>query len=122
MIPGVDEQQTEYLFSYGTLQSEAVQLSTFGRKLEGRPDALPSYSLVMIEIEDQDFVVASGTAHHRHLRFTGYRSDIVEGTVLSLTAAELRLSDSYEPTGYERIQVQLRSGSTAWVYINSNSR
>jgi len=122
MIPGVDEQQTEYLFSYGTLQSEAVQLSTFGRKLEGRPDALPSYSLVMIEIEDQDFVVASGTAHHRNLRFTGHRSDIVEGTVLSLTAAELRLSDSYEPTGYERIPVQLRSGSTAWVYINSNSR
>jgi len=29
------------LFSYGTLQEERVQLSTFGRRLSGEPDALP---------------------------------------------------------------------------------
>lgn len=116
------ESQTESLFSYGTLQSETVQLATFGRRLEGQPDALVGYSLVMIEIEDQDFVATSGTAHHRNLRFTGAPSDIVEGVRLSLTEAELHLADSYEPSGYERIQTQLRSGSTAWVYINTNSR
>ena len=32
---------TELLFSYGTLQIEAVQLSTFGRKLVGTADELP---------------------------------------------------------------------------------
>jgi hypothetical protein len=116
------EQQTERLFSYGTLQSGAVQLATFGRSLHGRPDALVAYSIVTIEIEDQDFVAASGTAYHRNLRFTGVPTDIVEGTVLSLTSYELELADSYEPAGYERIEVQLRSGSMAWVYINSNSR
>ena len=28
-----------WLFSYGTLQQEDVQLATFGRRLEGRADA-----------------------------------------------------------------------------------
>ena len=115
----VAQPQTEYLFSYGTLQSEAVQLATFGRRLEGRRDALVGYMLVMIEITDHDFIATSGTAHHRNLKFTGLSSDAVEGTVLSLTKKEIGLADSYEPTGYERIQVHLRSGSPAWVYVNT---
>ncbi len=41
-----EEQAVENLFSYGTLQSESVQLETFGRKLEGEPDTLPGYRLV----------------------------------------------------------------------------
>lgn len=122
MILNVDNDQPESLFSYGTLQSESVQLATFGRRLDGQPDALVGYSIVMIEIEDQDFVVTSGTPHHRNLRFTGIHSDIVEGTRLSLTKSELDLADSYEPSNYERIQVQLRSGATAWVYISRNCR
>lgn len=122
MILNVDDEQPESLFSYGTLQSETVQLATFGRRLDGQPDALVGYSIVMIEIEDQEFVVTSGTPHHRNLRFTGTLSDIVEGTRLSLTKSELDLADSYEPSNYERIQVQLRSGATAWVYISRDSR
>jgi hypothetical protein len=114
--------QTECLFSYGTLQSEVVQLETLGRKLDGRPDALIGFVVVMIEITDQDFIKTCGTAHHRNLHFTGVSSDTVEGTALSLTPHELAFADSYEPSGYERIQVQLRSGSTAWVYIHTNSR
>lgn len=122
MMMAVAEQQTESLFSYGTLQSETVQLAIFGRQLDGQPDALVGYSIAMIEIDDQDFVATSGTPHHRNLHFTGARSDIVEGSRLSLTKSELDLADSYEPSNYERIQVQLRSGATAWVYISRNSR
>jgi hypothetical protein len=118
----VEEPQTESLFAYGTLQSDAVQLATFHRKLHGRPDALIGYIIVMIEITDHDFIITSGTAHHRSLQFTGLASDIVQGTALSLTAHELALADSYEPSGYTRTQVQLRSGSAAWVYIHTNSR
>src|SRR5687768_9431863 len=97
MMKAVAEQQTESLFSYGTLQSETVQLAIFGRRLDGQPDALVRYRIVMIEIEDQDFVVTSGTPHHRNLRFTGVQSDIVEGTRLPLTKSELDLADSYDP-------------------------
>lgn len=122
MILNVNDEQPESLFSYGTLQSETVQLAIFGRRIDGQPDALVGYRTVMIEIEDQDFVVTSDAPHHRNLRFTGTQSDIVEGTRLSLTKTELDLADSYEPANYERIEVQLRSGATAWVYISRNSR
>ena len=112
------EQAFENLFSYGTLQLEQVQLETFGRKLEGEPDALPEYKLVMITIRDEDFVIKSGTANHRSLRFTGNSTDIVEGMVFKLTSNELAQADSYEPEGYERVKVQLGSGVKAWVFVH----
>ena len=109
----------EYLFTYGTLQLDEVQLSTFGRKLEGRPDALVGYHLVMIKIQDEDFVAKSGTADHRNLQFTGNASDSVEGKVFAVTMEELEQSDAYEPEGYERVLVQCRSGLSAWIYLSS---
>ena len=114
-----EDNVTEYLFSYGTLQNEAVQLDTFGRRLEGKPDVLVGHCLRMIQIEDQDFVALSGTAHHRNIQFTGAASDFVEGTVLKVTKQELEQSDAYEPDGYERVTVQLTSGISAWVYLNT---
>ena len=107
----------EHLFTYGTLQLEEVQLDTFGRRLEGRPDVLIGYRLVKITIEDEDFVVKSGTAEHRNLQFTGNESDFVEGIVFSVTVEELERSDTYEPDGYERVLVQLKSGAKAWIYL-----
>jgi hypothetical protein len=108
----------ESLFTYGTLQLEEVQLATFDRKLEGSPDALVGYRLVKIKIRDEDFVAKSGTADHRNLQFTGNPSDFVEGMVFAVTTKELEQSDSYEPDGYERVQVELRSGAKAWVYLS----
>jgi hypothetical protein len=115
----LEEHDTEHLFSYGTLQTEAVQLATFGRLLEGKPDVLVGYRLRMIQIEDQDFVALSGTAQHRNLQFTGAASDLVEGTVLKVTRKELEQSDEYEPDGYRRVLAQLKSGINAWVYLNT---
>jgi hypothetical protein len=112
-------EQLENLFSYGTLQTDKVQRALFGRKLEGKPDVLPEYRLVMIEIQQQDFVIESGTAYHRNLEFTGNDSDFVEGTVLSLSKTELEQADAYEPTSYKRVQVRLKSGSSAWVYLSN---
>jgi hypothetical protein len=114
------EEETDYLFSYGTLQREEVQLSTFGRRLKGRPDTLVGYSLKMIEIRDQDFVIASGTAQHRNLEFTGLASDGVEGIALRVTRKELEQADAYEPAGYRRVPVQLKSGLSAWVYLDNS--
>lgn len=115
----LEETETEPLFSYGTLQTEAVQLATFGRRLAGQPDRLVGYRLAMIEIQDQDFVAASGSAQHRNLQFTGDASDDVEGTVLRLTKQELAQADAYEPVEYKRVQVQLKSGMNAWVYVSA---
>jgi hypothetical protein len=116
-----EEKGTENLFSYGTLQTEAVQLATFGRRLEGEPDVLIGYGLTMVQIEDQNFVSMSGSAHHRNIQLTGIPSDIVEGTVFKVTRKELEQADAYEPADYKRTLVQLRSGINAWVYVNVRS-
>jgi|SRR5215212_1726254 len=109
---------TENLFSYGTLQTEALQHELFGRRLEGRTDVLVGYLLQMIEIQDQHFVIKSGTAHHRNPQFTGDESDYVEGTALALTDREVDQADAYEPPSYTRVLVKLKSGLTAWVYLD----
>ena len=116
-----NESDLQLLFAYGTLQTEAVQLSTFGRTLHGKPDALPGYRLQMIRIKDEDFAAASGTAVHRNLEFTGNSTDAVAGTVFEVTHSELEHSDAYEPAGYKRGLVQLRSGLKAWVYLQQAS-
>ncbi len=116
-----EEKDIELLFAYGTLQTEAVQVSLFGRSLNGRADALVGYSLRMIQIKDEDFVVSSGTADHRNLEFTGDPDDFVEGTVFAITQSELEQADAYEPDGYKRVMVQLRSGVNAWVYLQQTS-
>ena len=113
------DHDAERLFSYGTLQTESVQLSTFGRRLSGSRDALVGYRVRMIKIEDQDFVITSGAEYHRSLEFTGSSSDFVEGTVFSLTRQELEQADAYEPEGYERKRVRLQSGTEAWMYLNA---
>lgn len=109
---------TENLFTYGTLQLTEVQLETFGRTLQGTPDLLVGYRLVQIEIQDQDFVAKSGTANHRNLQFTGDPNDSVQGIVFKVTKQELENSDAYEPTGYQRVLVQLKSGANAWIYLD----
>ena len=112
-----NEKDGELLFSYGTLRQSAVQLATFGRELSGSVDALVGYRLKIIRIDDHDFIVSSGTADHRNLEFTGNADDVVEGTVFTVTHAELEQADTYEPAGYARQLVQLRSGFNAWVYL-----
>ena len=46
------------LFSYGTLQLESVQRASFGRRLNGEPDAMTGYVRTMVEITDPDGIEA----------------------------------------------------------------
>ncbi|HEY7206555.1 MAG TPA: gamma-glutamylcyclotransferase family protein [Methylomirabilota bacterium] len=104
------------LFSYGTLQQEAVQLSTFGRRLTGQADALVGFERSRQTIEDPAFVATSGTADHAIVTFTGRAESRVPGMVFELSEAELAMADRYEPAGYARISTVLASGKPAWVY------
>jgi gamma-glutamylcyclotransferase (GGCT)/AIG2-like uncharacterized protein YtfP len=113
----VEDNQTENLFSYGTLQTETVQLAVFDRTFNGKADALIGYTVTMTATGDQEFVIKTGAVHHRNLQFTGVPSDTVEGTVLTVTRRELQQADAYEPSDYERVRVHLKSGSNAWVYL-----
>lgn len=112
--------EMENLFSYGTLQSEPVQVSTFGRKLEGRSDCLIGYKLSYIKIEDQAVIASSGRTEHPIIKQTNNVGDTIVGTVFTITQEELYRADEYEVKDYKRIEVQLKSGLTAWVFVNAN--
>jgi len=107
------------LFSYGTLQQAAVQMSAFGRLLRGQPDELIGFEQSLLRIEDPEFVATSGKTHHSIVAFNGRSDSRVRGTVFEVSDAELVKADQYEPAGYKRISAMLASGQQAWVYADA---
>ncbi|MCW8407425.1 gamma-glutamylcyclotransferase [Legionella sp. PATHC035] len=112
---------TEKLFSYGTLRYESVQLSNFGRKLQGAEDSLPGFGISKVRIKDLSVIATSGEDEHPIITYTGKSADSVEGMVFDVSAEELKKADSYEVADYKRIQVKLASGLYAWVYVHVDS-
>jgi len=109
----------ELLFSYGTLQLEAVQLATFGRTLTGKRDVLPGFEEGFLELTDPTTLSLSGKTRHSIAKFTGRPDDTIAGTVYELTPEELSSADDYEVPEYKRVSVILGSGVRAWVYVDA---
>ena len=107
------------LFSYGTLQQDRVQIATFGRRLQGRTDALVGYRLSTVTIEDPEVIAKSGKKSHPIVVFSGKNEDRVQGTVFEVSEAELASADAYEVDAYRRVPAQLASGLSAWVYVDA---
>jgi hypothetical protein len=105
------------LFSYGTLQDEAIQMIAFGRRLSGHPDELIGFEQQPHRIEDPEFVALSGKANHVIVTCTGRPESRVSGTVFEISDRELAMADAYEPAGYGRVAAKLASGMEAWVYV-----
>ena len=105
-----------HLFSYGTLQQDSVQRSSFGRLLTGHADTLPGWKREMIEITDPEVLAKSGLRFHPII-VPGAASDEVAGMVFEITADELAGADRYEVADYKRIAARLKSGTEAWVYV-----
>ncbi len=107
----------EYLFSYGTLQQENVQIAVFGRPVSGKPDAIIGYDVISVTISSQEAVAISGKAIHTTLVPAKGETTPIEGVVFHISSADLAAADRYESAEYQRIKVTLRSGIAAWVYI-----
>ncbi|MEO7065278.1 MAG: gamma-glutamylcyclotransferase family protein [Rhodanobacter sp.] len=107
------------LFSYGTLQQEAVQLSTFGRRLVGEADDLVGFERSMVRIDDPEVVTKSGKTHHPIVKFVADVASRVQGTAFEVTDAELASADNYEVAAYKRVSAKLASGKSAWVYVDA---
>jgi gamma-glutamyl AIG2-like cyclotransferase len=118
----LDGARTELLFSYGTLQLEAVQLGTFGRRLDGSGDRLRGYELATLDIDDPAVIALSGKPQHTMARFTGRPSDVVTGVVFTVTPQEIRDADRYEVAAVQRVRVSLESGLQAWAYIEVKAK
>jgi gamma-glutamylcyclotransferase (GGCT)/AIG2-like uncharacterized protein YtfP len=104
-----------YLFSYGTLRIEKVQMQLFGRALTGVEDCLKGYKIELIEIKDALFLARGEHKNQQIVVPTKDNSNIM-GTVFEISEDELLLSDKYEPDNYKRIKVVLDSGKEAWIY------
>jgi gamma-glutamylcyclotransferase (GGCT)/AIG2-like uncharacterized protein YtfP len=110
------------LFSYGTLQQEEVQISTFGRKLDGEKDLITGYEPALLKITDPAVAARLRKTHHDNIAATGDDWSNVQGTVFEITDAELAQADEFEKQfSYERVSVTLASGNEAWVYIHKGA-
>jgi gamma-glutamylcyclotransferase (GGCT)/AIG2-like uncharacterized protein YtfP len=106
-----------FLFSYGTLQSEKVQMATFGRILKGSPDRLKAFKLDQLIIKDASVLERSELASHPIAVKSINKDDSISGTVFTITDEELAQSDAYEVSDYKRIEVMLASTIKTWVYV-----
>ncbi|MFD0796218.1 DUF4286 family protein [Maribacter chungangensis] len=102
---------THLLFTYGTLQEEAVQLGVFSRLLHGSCDTLPKYKIASKKVADR----------YPTLEHTKNEKDQITGQVYTVSPEELKQVDAYEGAAYERIQITLVSGRKAWAYQAKNS-
>ena len=110
------------IFSYGTLQQREVQLSTFGRLLQGRKDELVGFEPSLVRIENSELATAIGRTHHDNVTFNGRDDSRVGGMVFEIPDAELADADRYEERAvYKRIRTTLASGTEAWVYVDARS-
>jgi len=122
MIKLIQEQKNkmEYLFSYGTLRQQNVQLKNFGRLLDGAEDTLKKFILKDLEITDKVVLQVSDKKFHPILSYTGNEKDKVMGTVFKITSDELLKADGYEVDDYKRVEVTLESGMKSWAYVEKN--
>ena len=109
------------LFSYGTLQHEDVQLSTFGRTLAGEKDLLIGYEPSLVKISDPAVAERLKKTHHDNVKATGDDWSSVQGTAFEVSDEELAKADRFEAEfNYKRVNVTLASGNDAWVYVHAD--
>lgn len=106
------------VFSYGTLQMPRVQQKLFGRLVAMTDDVLLGYESVMIQIDHPDVIEFSGSSSHPAL-VPGAPEARIPGKLLQVAEADFPALDDYEGDEYRRIEVQVESGATAWVYIRA---
>jgi len=104
----------EQLFSYGTLRSKEIQRQIFNKVLTGTPDQLLGHKLKSLQIEEEfgmaDYVVAVPSEDS---------TDPIHGIAFNISPSDLAKVDIFESNAYKRVQVTLKSGIVAWVYIEN---
>ncbi|WP_316633576.1 gamma-glutamylcyclotransferase family protein [uncultured Flavobacterium sp.] len=104
----------EQLFSYGTLRSKQIQMQIFNKVLTGTPDQLLGYKLKSLQIEEE-----FGMADYVVVVASEIPADIIHGVVFNVSDSDLAKVDLFESNAYKRVQVKLKSGTTAWIYMES---
>jgi gamma-glutamylcyclotransferase (GGCT)/AIG2-like uncharacterized protein YtfP len=95
------------IFVYGTLKLKSVQQKILGRTLSFTKDCLENFEISKKKIE--------GT----YPTIIPLKGSIISGNVIAVDEQELKLLDAYEGSAYIRIMVVLKTGRTAWVYLEN---
>ncbi|MBR9847515.1 MAG: gamma-glutamylcyclotransferase [Algicola sp.] len=111
-----------FLFSYGTLQLEKVQIESFGRLLKGKKDKLFGYKISYLKIKDEMVLKRSQEEKHPIAIKSNNESDFISGMVFEITNKELKMADEYEVEDYIRVNETLESGIEAWVYVKNDNK
>ncbi|NQZ42722.1 MAG: gamma-glutamylcyclotransferase [Flavobacteriaceae bacterium] len=98
---------TQYLFTYGTLQDEVVQLRVFGRKPKSKEAKLKGYRIAEEKVMDL----------YPTIEPSDQVDGFVAGLLLRVSNLELFNADVYETQAYKRIMVSVNPRTKAWVYI-----
>jgi gamma-glutamylcyclotransferase (GGCT)/AIG2-like uncharacterized protein YtfP len=113
--------KVHYLFSYGTLQLENVQVTNYGRKLIGFKDVLENYKIKQLKITDKDVLAQSQQQYHPIATPSQDKNDCIEGIIFHITEQELIQTDKYEVSEYTRVLETFKSGKKAWIYISNEN-
>ena len=106
-----------YLFSYGTLQLEKVQLENYDRILTGKKDRIVGYKIEDLLIIDAIVLSKSQKNIHPVAVKTNNKNHFIEGIIFEITEDELLETDKYEVSDYKRILETFDSGKQAWIYV-----
>lgn len=92
-----------YLFSYGTLQEDHIQLMLFGQILNTVVDSLEGY----VTLND----------YFGYPRLVEFEHGIVYGKVLEIDEADLPIVDRYESNAYKKEIVETSKGRQVYAYF-----
>jgi gamma-glutamylcyclotransferase (GGCT)/AIG2-like uncharacterized protein YtfP len=95
------------VFVYETLTEGSIRSQVLRRNVDNYEDSLLNYIKVGVNLEKD------GTNYHTLKIQPGHETP---GLVLMVTAKELRDLDNWEDS-YQRVKVELASGSWAWTYL-----
>ncbi len=97
----------ENLFVYGTLLDKRIEREVFSDMPKSIiKDSLWHHSLVNVDISKTE---------RNYLTIVPDPEGVVNGEILFISEIDLQEADNWE-NNYERIEVELVSGITAWVY------
>ena len=94
-----------YIFSYGTLGDEPIQVEIFGERIEPKPDSIQNFVV-------RDLIEESGIypiAYHK-------KGQELRGNLLRVNAQQLENADEYEGPSYVRSLIDTKGGFQAWLY------
>jgi gamma-glutamylcyclotransferase (GGCT)/AIG2-like uncharacterized protein YtfP len=92
-----------YLFSYGTLQEDHIQLMLFGEVLQTQVDSIEGY----VTLND----------YFGYPRIVEFERGIVYGKVLEIDEVDFPIVDRYESKAYEKKVVETSKGRQVYVYF-----